>query len=169
MIAPETPFETVRKLRPDIPTLAEVLALDRGAMDLMIEIKCDQHTSEETVAETLAIIRRSPEHTGKIYIGGPCLSTVRELLKQQKSYPVIGIANNEEILNAYLKLPIRHLALPEPLALAEEADDLIALGYHIWVWSVDDPEMAKKLHSKGIEGVITKDPRNMLKTLDLSS
>jgi glycerophosphoryl diester phosphodiesterase len=123
-----------------LPTLEEVLALDRQGVGLMIELKID------CIDAVLSLI----EGEERIVVGSLEPSIVAKI----PSNLSLGIAGTNDALQAYREMGLERLAVSHELDVAGA-----------WVWTVDDPNYAGQLIARGATGIITNDPRSLLNAL----
>lgn len=143
-----------------IPTLQEVLALDRKGSSLMLEIKKGMWATEKVVAK---IIAELPSADPTIYLGSFEPRIIQAL--QKTSFPLIGIAEKPEFIQPFLEMGIVHLALWFRLLESQLFTKLKDKGVMVWAFTVDDPSTAKHLHKLGVDGIITNHPRLMQEAL----
>ena len=122
------------------PTLQQVLALDRKDVGLMIELKVD------CVDQVLPLVTEEK----RIVVG--CLDPA--VVSKIPRRLAIGIARTGDALATYREMGI------ERLAVSQELDYSGA-----WVWTVDGVEAARAAVANGATGIITNDPRPLLKAL----
>ena len=153
-------FATLRKIKPEVPSLAEVLALDRKALEVMVELKEGDSPNEQLVSKSLEVVENSDNKTS-IIIGSYSKDILQKLMSYSAKYRLIGIIDTEEALELALDLGYTHYALDEKIATAELVTRLNQKGHRVWVWTVDKPERARELSLIGVEGIITNDPRQL--------
>ncbi len=120
-----------------VPTLQDVLALDRRGVGLMIELKVD------CVAEVLPLVADEE----RIVVG--CLDPT--IVAKIPRALALGIARTGDTLKAYREMGL------DRLAVSQELDYSGA-----WVWTVDGVDAARAAIAAGATGIITNDPRLLL-------
>ncbi len=161
-------FERLRTEAPWVPTLDEALPVT-GDLLLDIEVKNDPsepfHDPDETVARAVArwaaalrlerrvvITSFDPGAVAAAQVEGP---TVPTGLLVAPSTPV------DSVLAAAAAAGHRWL-LPHWAALASDASRLIAEAHRenltVVTWTVDHPEVMRRLADQGVDGIITNDP-----------
>lgn len=139
-----------------IPTLQEVLSIDRGSTKLMLEIKKGLLPAKDISAQILSHIS-SPDPS--IIIG----SFEPEIVKAvQEAWPsLIGIVEEPPFINSFIELGIRHLAIWSKIIEPRLIQSLQEKGICVWVFTVDDSKIGKFLHSLGTDGIITNNPKKL--------
>lgn len=125
---------------PAAPTLADVLALDRQRVGLMIELKVD------CVAEVLPLVAGEE----RIVVG--CLDPT--VVAKIPNAMALGIARTDDSLSTFKQMGLSRLAVSQELDYAGA-----------WVWTVDGVEAARAAIAAGATGIITNDPRTILRVL----
>lgn len=136
-----------------IPTLEEVVSLDRGNALLMVELKEGDGGVENLVSHSLAIMQNQENWV----IGSLSLEIVDAL--RQVTDRVIGIADSDHAIEHCLAWQLTLLAIDHQLATKERVEAIRSTGAEVWSWTVDDPAEARQLVSFGVSGIITNDPR----------
>lgn len=139
-----------------IPTLEEVLALDRKGARLMIEIKHSPVPADEVTEKILSVL---PAKDESIILGSFETDIVRSL--QKTAYSLIGIVENPLFVKTFLDMGINHLALWSQIMEPHQTEILHGKGVTLWVFTIDDPAKARFLRSIGVDGIITNDPRRL--------
>lgn len=136
-----------------LPTLTEVLAIDRGPTELMIEVKrghADLDHLAEAVVKTLAAAQN-------ILVGSFSSKLLEKVQKLNPKLPLIGIAEKEELLESFDKLNLKKMALWYKITTPA----LIKKYSQVWCFTVDDMKTAQFLTSIGVAGIITNRPGEM--------
>lgn len=149
-----------------IPTLEEILNLAWKNTGLMIEIKQGIRDVKMLVNAVLHEIEKV-KNPPPIIIGSFSL----EIMEAVKNHPsrhqlgidMIGIIEKQKMISPFLHLGMKHLALWHRLIKPENIAEILKNNIKIWSFTVDNPEMAKFLISLGINGIISNNPRLMLK------
>lgn len=144
-----------------IPTLDEVLALDRNRKGLMIELKKGHTPSRPLVEAVLNSINKSPKH-GPICLGSFSKHILEEIREHTIDIPLIGIIEDINLVDTFLMMRLPRLALWYKLLNPNLVDQLHMAGSKVWAFTVDDPEHAAFLHSIGVDGIISNDPKIMI-------
>ena len=170
-------FSTLRRLAPEIPTLAEALAAIPAGGEVDVEIKNEPGEEDfdplrRLVPPTLAtirdagvldrvvvssfdpvtmdLVRRADETVATAQLLEPGIDPVRVA-------PWVVRAGHDA------------LALPVP-ALAGDGrrvvEELHRLGLGVVVWTVDDPELVRAVADYGVEVIITNDPAGAIAALE---
>jgi glycerophosphoryl diester phosphodiesterase len=141
-----------------IPTLQEVLGLDWKNTGLMIEIKKSIRDPKVLVDAVFRVLSQIKKPLPKMSIGSFSLDIVKEVQKQShllNSVEVIGIVEKPNMIAPFIKQKVKRLALWYKLIKEENME--------IWTFTVDDLEIAKFLISLDINGIISNNPRMMMK------
>jgi glycerophosphoryl diester phosphodiesterase len=148
-----------------VPTLEEVLQLDRGPIGLIIELKSANQANKNLPYVILDLLDK---HASTQSSKGPiCLSSfsskvLKKILKKSTRYPVHGIASNLKSAELHAEIGIKHIALAHEAVTKKLISDYHRLGICVYAWSVDDLKKAEELTVQGIAGIYTNDPRLML-------
>jgi glycerophosphoryl diester phosphodiesterase len=145
-----------------IPTLDEVLSLDRGNAGLMIEIKKGVIEPDLLVAALIKSLQKTS--LSKIILGSFSIPILNELNRQLPAASLIGIVENLNELPPMREMKLKKMALWYKLINPAIVQSLHDEGTEVWTFTVDDLRVAKFLISIGVHGLITNDPRH-LKTL----
>ena len=149
-----------------VPTLAEVLTRFPKT-PLLIEVKVPEAAAPleralvasgaagRTVAASLLHDAVGPLRGRSLATGASALDVVRLLPSA-----LIGRAPSQLPYEA-LCIPRWYYGLPLPVAKLARAGRRAGTVTH--VWTIDDPRIAKRLWSAGIQGIVTNDPAVMLR------
>lgn len=144
-----------------IPTLGEILSLNRRSTGLMIEIKegdAPPHLLANAVVDCLA------QHAAQnIILGSFSPLILEECHRLDPSLELTGIAEDVAMLEAFRRLPLKQMALWDKIINAQVMTQLKNLGVTVWSFTVDNRATVLRLQALGLDGVITNDPR-MMKT-----
>lgn len=157
LLIAENRLEDLRGAFPELPTLQDVLGLSFGSTGLMIELKTKNTLLAKAVTQLL-----KKSICPKLFLGSFSIDIMQALQQDWPSSQLVGIAAKESELSAQMALKPDVLAIRWSLAAAERIQELLSLGFNVWVWTVDDVATAKTLTRLGAHGVITNDPRSML-------
>lgn len=149
-----------------IPTLAEVLRLEWKKTGLMLEIKECPQNPQVIVEAIFRVLIETPNLPPSLIIGSFSPSIIQEVQRHQHRLPslqVIGIVEESEMLDSFLKQDLHHLALWHPLITNELIHSLHSKQFDVWAFTIDSPDIAKSLVSLGITGIISNDPQTILK------
>lgn len=170
----ETPWSTVRALDAGerkaarwrgekVPLLAEVLA--SFPLLVNVELKCDRADDRGLTAEAVRVVReaRAEERVLFSSFNPICLLRARALaprvsrallFEQEQEWPLRS-AISAPLLGARALHPEHVLATPARVAGWRRR------GYSVGCWTVDDAELAGRLHESGVSGIITNRPDRM--------
>jgi glycerophosphoryl diester phosphodiesterase len=145
-------LEEVLLAFPDTPILIELKAA--RACDAVRRVLRAESAAERCVlmsfdAAAVMAFREPPWLTGAT--GGEALALIRNsVLRRPCGAPVYHA----------FSLPERHRGVPLPLRTLATAAR--ALGFPVHVWTVNSPTRARRLWRKGVAGIITNCPREMV-------
>lgn len=139
-----------------IPTLQEVLELERHGTKLMLEIKKGALPADELTARILSFL---PEEDASIIVGSFEPEIVRSL--QDSKYALIGIIEEVSYIQTFLDMGLKHLAIWSRILDPRLMDYLQREGVIVWTFTVDDIQTANLLRSLGVDGIITNDPQGL--------
>jgi glycerophosphoryl diester phosphodiesterase len=149
-----------------IPTLAEVLELDWGTTGLMIEIKKGHYAAGKIVAAIYEVIRSASRLPQQLLIGSfePEIIDPLIALRIHTIAPtqLIGIAENQAMIEPFIHLGVSHLALWHRIIKPELMQALAEKNVDVWAFTVDRIKLCSQLISLNVKGIITNDPRYML-------
>lgn len=152
-----------------VPTLAEVITTFRD-VPLLIEVKtaaasgATRAVIEAHGASSRCIVasfdwRAMPEFRGSGIATGSSRRDTARLLPRA----LLGLAA-PEVGYDVMCMPPHHRGVPLPVG--GFARSLAAQGVPVHVWTVDEPDEARRLWQKGVCGIITNDPAAILKVRD---
>jgi len=148
-----------------LPTLAEVLALQPDRKRLFVEIKC----GAEVLPELGRVVRAAGKQPGQVVLIGFKLETMQAAKKLYPDLTVLWLAG--------LKKNTPPPKLADLVAQARAAGlDGLDLDYRLpidaagvkvvtdaklqcYVWTVDEPAVARKLIAAGVKGITTNRPQ----------
>lgn len=141
---------------PEIPTLESVLQLNFGKTGLMIELK----EGHEGLAERVTpLVKQYPQL--RVVLGSFSIPIMRSLSANWPPKQLVGIIDDLHLLPEQLIFSPATLAIERPLATASLVEGLKQKGIHTWVFTVDDPAVARALIQIGVDGIITNEPRKL--------
>ena len=159
-----------------IPTLDEILATVPDKKRLFIEIKC----GPEVLPEMVRAIRRSqkrPEQLVVIAFDFDTLKASKELLPELKHYYLAGYRMDRQtgefpkiadVVQPALTAGFEGINLDYRWPIDREfVEKVQATGLEFYVWTVDDPEVARQLQSAGVDGITTNRPLLLQEQLGL--
>ncbi|MCE5317226.1 MAG: hypothetical protein LLG04_07675 [Parachlamydia sp.] len=141
-----------------IPTLDQLLQLDRGTAGIMIEVK-HGHAFPEPLAAAIVKSYRAAPKPDSLIVGSFSVLLLETVQKMAPEIPLMGIVEKKALLTSFDHLNLKYMALwyklinPPLLATCHEA------GQKIWTFTVDDLDTARFLLSIGIDGIISNKPR----------
>ncbi|MCX7007530.1 MAG: glycerophosphodiester phosphodiesterase [Kiritimatiellaeota bacterium] len=149
-----------------IPTLAEVLTLQPERKRLFIEIKC----GPEVLPELVRVVRAAHKQSGQVVLIGFSLPTMQLAKKLLPEVTALWIVSGGKKIAPPPKLPdlltkaraagLDGLDLDYRLPLdAAFVKSVEAAQLQLYIWTVDDPAVAKKMVTAGIKGITTNRPQ----------
>lgn len=149
-----------------IPTLEDVLLLDRKNSSFMVEIKSGSFPAKEIVHAILQVIERLPSSQVQTLLFGSFDPLILHELKiQAPQLRLIGILETTHMFKNFEDLDIKHLAIWYPLITSLLMEEL--KGKTVWVFTVDDEPLILSLTALGVKGIITNHPRFVKKLFHL--
>lgn len=145
-----------------IPSLDEVLALPRGNTGLMIELKRGNADPAKLVAAVIASVNRASAKDSVI-IGSFSVEILHEVHKQGPDFATIGNVQDTHLMPTFHDMHLRHVAVWYKLVNPTLIREFHGRGTKVWTFTVDDPRLARFLLSINVDGIITNDPRNLLR------
>lgn len=150
-----------------IPSLDECLATGPVARRFFIEVK----SGPEAVPELAASIKRaglSPAQVVVISFHKEVVAAVKRVLPDYQSVWLVG-ADKDPVTG---RPPTLDAVITEAQGILADGLDLSAAwpidaafvrkvreaGLGIWVWTVDDPDLARRLKEAGVDGITTNRP-----------
>lgn len=148
-----------------IPTLSEMLALVPEGKSVFVEVKC----GPEIVPEMLKVLeqhRLKPQQTPIISFNADVIAAVKKARPELPAYWLVSLNKKGEVpptaeaLIAKAKtLHADGLDLSAAEILdAEYARKIKAAGLKLYVWTVNDPKVARRMVQIGVEGITTDRP-----------
>ena len=141
-----------------VPTLAQLVAWAQGRCRIMADMKCEGNGVEALVTEALAPL--SP--ADKIVPGAGASS--REMFRvcdptMPLSFSLDGQAADaltETDFQTYLAiLTTDAVTWQYPLLNADRIAALHSRNLRVFAWTVDDPDIMRRLHADGVDGIIS--------------
>lgn len=145
-----------------IPTLEEILATVPPGKRLFIEIKC----GPEIVPELDRVLRASglkPEQTAIISFSAEVVAAVKKARPDLQAYWIVSLVGKktaESLIAKARQVRADGLDLSANPAVLDKAfaDQVKAAGLRLYVWTVNDPALARKMIEAGVEGITTDRP-----------
>lgn len=149
-----------------IPTLEEVLATVPAGKRVFIEVKC----GPEIVPELDRVLKASklkPEQTAVISFSADVVAAAKKARPDLQAYWIVSLApkkqkprNAEELIEKAKAIKADGLDLSATPDILDKAfgAKVRAAGLKLYVWTVNDAELAKKMIAAGVEGITTDKP-----------
>ncbi len=137
-----------------IPTLEEILSLDRGDRILMVELKEEGHSIDELCKNTLDLI--ADKNSGPLVIGSLSPDIIGRL--RGEADEVIGIAEDVESIGRYMKWQIPLVAISDEIATRQRIETLLSEDIEVWVWTINEVDRLEELVRYGVTGIISDTP-----------
>jgi glycerophosphoryl diester phosphodiesterase len=148
-----------------LPTLDEMLATVPEGKRVFIEIKC----GPEAVPEMDRVLRASklkPEQACVISFNAYVVAASKKLRPDLQAFWIVSLNTKgkpktpEELIAKATAIKADGLDLSATAAVLDKAfgDKVKAAGLKLYVWTVDDPELAKKMIAAGAESITTNKP-----------
>lgn len=163
-----------------VPSLAELFTLfeDRQAT-LYLEMKCDSPGEQEPLARACCELINEYRLKARVMIECFQLSALRVVREVDPDIRTVAlfeptvrspwVFSDHRILNRTLEAGASALALHNRLARQSLVLKAKRAGFHVAVWTVDDPRWIERARVRGIDALITNDPALMLQARDESA
>ena len=141
-----------------IPFLEEMIEAVPPGKKLLVDLK-----SEEIVLPLLQVFRDSGK-LPQLMVQSFNRSQLIELKRALPELPVFlvtDVPNEEQLSAAERAAGIDGLNVPAQYVSAELVQKAHRLGFPIYCWTVDDPELALKMRSYGVDGILTRAPEQV--------
>jgi len=144
-----------------IPTFAEILKIVPKGRKIYIEVKCGPQVVPE-MNRQLQAAGLPPELTPVICFQAPVIAAVKELRPDLPAYLLSDLKKNktaEQLIAAARQVHADGLDLKAgPELTAEFAQAVREAGLRLDVWTVNDPALARRMVSIGVQGITTDRP-----------
>lgn len=160
-----------------VPSLAELFTLfQSNTSTLYLEMKCDSPLEHRPLAE--ACVKAIDEHSLKQRVVVECfqlpaLKILKEIDPEIKTVALFeptftnpSVLLDQRIINHATGVDAAAIALHHRLARESLVQKAKAAGFHVAVWTVDDPAWVERAQRIGIDALITNDPAKMLRSRD---
>lgn len=149
-----------------IPTLEEMLATVPTGKRVFIEVKCGPEIVPE-LDRVLKVCKLKPEQTCVISFNADVIAATKKARPDLPCYWVVNLAPKnakpktaEELIEKAKEIKADGLDLSATPAILDKAfgDKVKAAGFKLYVWTVNDVELAKKMIAAGVESITTDKP-----------
>ena len=149
-----------------LPTLDEMLATVPDGKRVFIEIKCGPEAVPE-VDRVLKASKLKPEQVCVISFSADVVAASKKLRPDLQALWIVNLApknqkprNAEELIAKAKEIKADGLDLSATPAILDKTfgDKVKAAGLKLYVWTVDDAELAKKMIAAGAESITTNKP-----------
>jgi glycerophosphoryl diester phosphodiesterase len=151
-----------------IPTLTEILATVPAGKRAFIEVKCGPEIVPE-LKRDLAAAKLRPEQTAVISFSADVVAAVKKERADLKAYWLVGFGNPkkrpkkiptpEEVIARAREIQADGLDLSADAELTPKyVKAATAAGLPVYVWTVNDPALAKQMIEAGVAGITTDRP-----------
>jgi len=141
-----------------LPRLAEVLARYQERAFLDIELKVP---GLEGMA--VAMLQRHPPQRGFV-VSSFLLEVLQALHELNREIPVGLICETKHQLRWWTRLPVEAVMPQQKLASVALIRQLKAAGKRVFVWTVNDPTVMRRLAASGVDGIISDDTSLLCQT-----
>lgn len=148
-----------------IPTLEEMLATVPAGKRVLIEVKCGPEIVPE-LDRVLKAAKLKPEQTAIISFNANVIEATKKARPDLQGYWIVSLNTKgkpktaEELIAKAKEVKADGLDLSATPAVLHKAfgDKVKAAGLKLYVWTVDDPALAKKMLAAGVESLTTNKP-----------
>ncbi len=150
-----------------MPTLEQALAAVPAGKRLVIEIKC----GEEALPELERVVDASGKRGQVLFIsfGYAVIAAAKKQMPDVPAYWLYGFSKSEkaaygdptldDLIERARKANLEGLDLRAPGPFDKAfVDKLKSAGMELYVWTVDDPKLSRKLAGMGVKGITTNRP-----------
>jgi glycerophosphoryl diester phosphodiesterase len=149
-----------------IPTLDQLLQVDRGSTLLMVEVK---RGHVPLTALTDALLNVLQKATGSLVIGSFSAPLLEMIQQRAPELPLIGLVEDAHLQSSFHFLKLKKMGFWYKLITPTLLSSLHEEGQEVWTFTVDEPETARFLLSIGIDGLITNRPRQLKNLMQAAS
>lgn len=152
---PNFSFET-------IPLLEEVLCLNRKKTGLFIEMKGHFWMAKKYVTIVLDLLNKhQTQDNSSIFLGSQSLLIMKKL-KKACPQSLVAITGKKSNIKKILALHPPIIALEQTLISSDLMEQLKKMKIDVWVWTVDNPFVAKQFHTAGVKGFVSNKPDKLM-------
>lgn len=148
-----------------IITLEELLRLPRGKIGIMLEVKEETFLACSMGKHVGDVIKKMAPHqikSGPILVGSLSPNVLLCLEAYMPQQPLIPIVRDLSDLDEFSSLHAKHYAFKHSLLTEELIESFHKEGIEVWAWTIDDKDTAYELIGKGLDGIITNQPKKMV-------
>jgi glycerophosphoryl diester phosphodiesterase len=147
-----------------IPTLPELLAIIPKGKRLYIEVKCGPEIMPE-LKRVLAEAKLAPNQTPIISFSTAVVAAAKKDLPDLKAYWIVSVTSKkktwtlDELIQKGSEIKADGLDLSaDPMITADFVKSAEAAKLPVFVWTVNDPAVAKAMIAAGVKAVTTDRP-----------
>jgi glycerophosphoryl diester phosphodiesterase len=149
-----------------IPTLEEVLATVPAGKRVFIEVKCGPEIVPE-LDRVLKAAKLRPEQTAVISFNADVIAAAKKARPDLQAYWIVNLAPKkqkprtaEELIAKGKEIKADGLDLSATPEILDKTfgDKVKAAGFKLYVWTVNDAGLAKKMIAAGAESITTDRP-----------
>lgn len=148
-----------------VPTLDEMLATVPAGKRVFVEVKCGPEIVPE-LDRVLRASRLAPDRTPVISFNAAVVAAVKKARPDLPAYWIVSLnpkkktpPTAEELLKKAREIKADGLDLSAAEILDQTyAGKVKAAGLKLYVWTVNDPEVARRLVGLGVDGITTDRP-----------
>jgi len=151
-----------------VPSLVELFELfQSNNMSLYLEMKCDSPAEHRPLAEACCRLINEFSFTERVVVECfqlPALQVLKEIAPDIKTAALFDRAfTDQSIVTRATEIGAIAVALNHRLARKSLVEKSKQAGFHVAVWTVDDPAWVQHARELGIDALITNDPARMIK------
>jgi glycerophosphoryl diester phosphodiesterase/endonuclease/exonuclease/phosphatase family metal-dependent hydrolase len=150
-----------------VPTLDDVLATVPDGKRVFIEVKCGPEIAEE-LRRVLEASPLKPEQTAIISFSPEVVAAAKKALPDRKAYWVVSLGRKDdekpptadELVARAKEIHADGLDLSAraEILTPEYARTIKSQGLELYVWTVNDPALARAMIAAGVDGITTDRP-----------
>jgi len=161
--------EDVRRRRPDIPTLEEVLDVFGGVIPFNLELKRPKRGTYEGLETRVVDRLRSRGLLGSTLLScfdDAVLARLGAIESTARLGLLVSVRARRRIASRAAAIDVESIHLHASLATAPRIASLRVRGYRVYVYTVDDPLVQRRLLACGVDGIFTNTPGRFARLLE---
>lgn len=151
-----------------VPSLRELFDLfQSNNASLYLEMKCDSPAEYRPLAEACCRLINEYSFKERVIVECfelPALKVLKEIDSDIKTAALFDrVLTDQSVVTRATEIGAMAVALHHRLARRALVERSKEAGFHVAVWTVDDPAWVQRARAIGIDALITNDPARMIK------